>query len=458
MNRRDALKTLGAMAGAAGATRVLPGCSGDDGPVGIQNVVYVMMENRSYDHQLGARAGLGLGGDGLAAGMSNPDRAGVEIAPFEPPPTDMGLCIPDPPHSWIRSREQFSGGTNRGFVTSHQSSHDSGTLVDPMQYLTRQHAPVLWALADEYTTCDRSFCSVMGPTWPNRMFWHAGTSLGLTTNTVPEGRFDATIFERLSGKAVPWKYYYSTLPFVAVLGATVDGHVGSLEDFIADARTGKLPSFSYVEPAFGFNDDHPPGHPLAAQQFLAMVYTALATSPQWKNTLLVITYDEHGGFFDHVPPPVVDDERAAAGFGQLGFRVPTYIVGPYARAGHVSSVQLEHSSALRHLIDMFGLDPLNPRVAAANDLSDGIDQVALAAGAARDPIVVPAVEINESELSRACRGSGPARGADAELDRYADAHPGRFGKLDRRHKLRDDAYLIGDFLEHHNVGRIVRGR
>jgi phospholipase C len=463
ITRRTALKTLGAMAGAAGAGRILPGCGedsdgrdiqdGSNSQVGILNIVYVMMENRSYDHQLGGRTLLGLGGDGLVSGMSNPDASGVEIPFFEPALSDAALCIPDPAHSWTSSHDQFSGGTNRGFVTTHQGLYP--TRIDPMQALTRAHAPVLWALADEYTTCDRYFCSVMGPTWPNRMFWHTGTSLGMTSNMVPPTPFETTLFQRLDAKGIDWRYYYSDLPFVALLGANVAGHIGNMEDFLSQAATGTLPSFSYVEPAFGFNDDHPPHHPMAAQQFLAMVYTALATSPQWKNTLLVITYDEHGGFFDHVPPPQVTDERAALGFDQLGFRVPTYIVGPYAKAGYVSNVQLEHCSAVRHVIDHFGLDPINERVTASNDFSDGIDQVALAAGAARDPITVPAIELNESDLSSACLGTHKRQ---LDLYRFADENPQVFSGLDRRHKLRDDAYLIGDFLEKHNVGRIVRGR
>ncbi|HVK74119.1 MAG TPA: alkaline phosphatase family protein [Kofleriaceae bacterium] len=466
MRRRDALKTLGAMAGAAGAARLLPGCDDGDGgippdgpvvyPAGIHNIVYVMMENRSYDHQLGARALQGLPGDGLMAGMSNPDTAGTEIPIFEAGLTDRDLCVPDPPHSWPRSHEQFANGTNRGFVVAHQGAHRNTSLIDPMQYLVRAHAPVLWKLADEYTTCDRWFCSVMGPTWPNRMFWHAGTSLGTSTNEVPVESFDATIFHRLNAKGVDWKYYYSDLPFVALLGLTAEGHIGSLEDFLNDARAGTLRPFTYVEPSFGFNDDHPPHHPMAAQQFVAMVYTALATSPQWANTLLVITYDEHGGFFDHVPPPTVADDRAADGFDQLGFRVPAYVVGPYVKAGFVSSVQRDHTSALRHLIDHFALDPINTRTSAATGLSDAIDEERLTAETPRDPVEIPAVEVDESELDPACRNAAERR--DLDLYAYADAHPELFARWDRRAKIRDDAYLIGDFLEQHNAGRIIRGR
>ena len=177
MKRREALKTLGAMAGAAGAARVLPACS-DDGvedPVGIQNIVVVMFENRSYDHLLGARKLEGLGGDGLVAGMANPNLAGAMI-PVYPAPMN-GLCVPDPPHGWSSSHDQWGLGMNQGFLAEYQRSHNDGALTHVMQYLTRAHVPVAWSLADNYTTCDRYFCSVMGPTWPNRMFWHSGDSV-----------------------------------------------------------------------------------------------------------------------------------------------------------------------------------------------------------------------------------------------------------------------------------------
>jgi phospholipase C len=187
MKRRDALKTMGALAGATAGTRLLGAC-GDNGlPPGIEHVVVVMMENRSYDHLLGARALEGLGGDGLTPAMTNAGRDGTLYAPYAA--TLGNMCVPDPPHGWDAAHASFAGGTNAGFVAAHQASHGDDRFKHPMEYLTRAHVPVSWALADEYTTCDRYFCSVMGPTWPNRMYWHSGSSNGIKSNDLPMGGF-----------------------------------------------------------------------------------------------------------------------------------------------------------------------------------------------------------------------------------------------------------------------------
>jgi phospholipase C len=193
------------------------------------------------------------------------------------------------------------------------------------------------------------------------------------------------------------------------------------------------------------------------QQLIAAIYNALATSPQWKNTLFVITYDENGGYYDHVAPPTdqTSDEFAADGFDQLGFRVPTLVVGPYAKQGEVVSTQYDHTSMLKHLQNMFDLDPLYGRVDAATDLSDCIDQDRLAAGDAADPAEIPAVEVNESDITMAC---AEVEKAQHDVLTLADRYPDIFKRFDRRHQMRDYAYFIGDYLEKHNKGRIIRGK
>ncbi|MBA2539516.1 MAG: hypothetical protein H0V17_07775, partial [Deltaproteobacteria bacterium] len=363
MKRRDALKTLGGLAGVAGLTRLLPGC-GSDGPSrppGISTIVYLMLENRSYDHALGARNLEGLAGDGLDNAKPMPDLGGNLIAPFEAP-DDRGsatpsLCDPDPPHGWDASHAQFNAGANDGFVTEHQRSH-GGTATEPMKYMTRAHQPISWALADAYTVCDRWFCSVMGPTLPNRAYWMAGTSFGQQANTDVLDKFAAgvpvpTIFNRLDEAGVDWCYYFGNLAVVSFQG-TAPGKDGAFQidlgpndgtgrlrrfgdaqfesgQFFKDAEAGTLPSVVYIDPAFGFNDDHPPVHPIRGQELIAAIYTALARSPQWENCLLVVTYDEHGGYADHVAPPTTTDDSLATfgveGFEQLGFRVPTLVIG-----------------------------------------------------------------------------------------------------------------------------------
>ena len=413
MRRRDALKTIGGLAGAAAMARLLPACGGGgDDTVGITTYVYLMMENRTYDHVLGARKLDGLGGDGLTAGMTQPDLQGNPV-PLFVPPSDAALCVPaDPPHGWDASHAQWNGGAMDGFLREHQRAHPGD--VDALQYLTRREQPVSWALADAYTTCDRWFASVMGPTMPNRAYWHMATAFGLKVNTQIVEAMSAmpvpSIYNRLHDKGVEWAYYHGNLPVVSLLadarrgehqvdvGAT-DGRTGRVRrfgdaltasgPFFDDAKAGRLPPVVYIDPAFFENDDHPPAHPILGQELIASIYNALARSPQWKNILFVVTYDEHGGFYDHVAPPTTSDERAE--FSQLGFRVPAIVAGPYVKQGHVSSVQYDHTSALRQLQTHFGLEPLNERMNVANDLMDCIDLERLAAGEPADPIELPVV-------------------------------------------------------------------
>ena len=439
MKRRDALRTLGGIGAAAGMARFLPGCgSGNDGPRGITTYVYMMMENRSYDHFFGARsmAPENKRGDGLPSptAFSNPDINGQLVTSFTPDKTS--LCALDPPHDWDAARVQWNSGANDGFLRIHQMRHkNDATAQQPMQYLVRSDVPVSWALADAYATADRWFCAVMGPTWPNRFYWHAASSQGLMVNTLPPGGLTGpSIYHRLDAKGIPWLYYYGNIAVPSVYQGLDVNRMRGFEHFLADARAGTLPPVVYIDPAFSSNDDHPPVHPIHGQELIASVYNALATSPQWKNCLLVITYDEHGGFFDHVSPPKTVDERAAQGFDQLGFRVPTLVAGPYVKQGYVSSVQYEHCSALRELEVAFSLEPINQRTMAAHDLSDFIDADRLARGDWAPPIQIPMVDPSDTTqwpMGAQCMGGGfPLQ--DNPILAWADAHAEALGDLDLR--------------------------
>jgi phospholipase C len=452
MNRRDMLKAMGAMAGAASAARVLPGCGDNALPPGIEHIVVVMMENRSYDHVLGARALVGLGGDGLTASMSNRGQRGDDIPVYEA--LVGNLCIPDPPHSWSAAHSSFADGANSGFASAYQAAHHDPALRDAMQYLTRRHVPVTWALADAYTVCDRYFCSVMGPTWPNRMYWHAASSNGTMVNEIPAGGFTwPSIYHRLGDRGIDWRYYYVTLPVLALItNLDKTGHLFLYEQFLRHAAVGDLAPVTYIDPGFNVNDDHPPIHPAYGQQFLASIYLALASSAKWDRTLLVITYDENGGFFDHVPPPVTVDDLPS--FGQMGFRVPTLVIGPYVRQG-VSSTVRDHCSVLAHIERHFDLEPLNQRTVAANDLSDTLDADRLREAAAPPPIRLPAVEIDESTLGADCVAM-TARLDEHPIHQLANQHPELVAGYDNRAGFRDQLYAIGDFLDSKNAGRIRR--
>jgi phospholipase C len=455
MKRRDALKTIGGLGAAAGVARYLPGCGGDDGPSGITTYVYMMMENRSYDHFFGARSMMeGKPGDGLKAGMTNLDTGGTPIAPFTP--DKNSLCAIDPPHGWDAAHAQWNNGMNDGFVKVHQMEHQSTTAVEPMQFLVRNDVPVSWALADQYATADRWFCAVMGPTWPNRFYWHAASSEGKMANTLPgqDGGpnllTEPSIYHRLDAKGIDWAYYYGSIPVVSLYANLDQSHIRRFSEFLTDAAAGKLPPVVYIDPAFNSNDDHPPVHPINGQELIATVYTALARSPQWKNCMLVITYDEHGGFYDHVSPPKTVDARAAQGFDQLGFRVPTLVAGPYVKQGFVSNKVYEHCSALRQLEVAFALEPINARSMAANDLSDFIDAERLAKGDWAQPIEIPAVDPTDATkwpMGAVC-SSGSVREAHPVLE-WADAHPEFLGDRDLRPELPEYRRMIRDFLASH---------
>ncbi len=459
MKRRDALKTMGALAGAAAAPKLLAGCGGDDGPGAIDTFVTVMMENRSYDHYMGARSFLeGLAGDGLAEGMSNLNRAGDVIVPYRE--TEDLVLVQDPLHDWASCHEQWNGGANDDFVTVHQAGYGSSVRPHPMGYVTREDIPFLYAMADAGSSCDAWFSSIMGPTWPNRMFLLSGESGGRKSNDLPDnGGFDwPTIFHALDEAGIEWAYYWQDLPFVPLWkGIETDGRVRRFfPQFFTDAEAGRLPPVVFVEPDFGVNDDHPPHHPILGQQFLASVYAALAASPQWNRSMLTITYDEHGGFFDHVAPPKTADTRASEGFDQLGFRVPTVAIGPYVKQGHVSSVVRDHTSVLAHITSMFGLDPLTDRDAAANDLSELIDLERLEAGKPLAPPELPAVEVPESML-RAAVLDRRSELVDIERAAISGLIPDHLDGRKDRDKL-DRLYGIGDALEKLGAGRVLRGR
>ncbi len=460
ISRRDALKQLGVLAGAAAVGPHLLGGCGEDEPAPvvpgkISTIVTMMMENRSYDHYLGARLLLeGRRGDGLLSTMGNAGHDGV----LRPVYRESVDCVGDPPHGWESSRLQFGDGQNDGFMKAYQDRHGASAPAHPLGYFGRQELPVHWALADAFTSCDRWFASVMGPTWPNRLYVHTAQSLGMRSNTFPpQGLFDMpTIYDRLDAAGIEWTYYFFDLPAIAILKNIPAARMKRLGiEFFDDAALGKLPPVVFIDPGFGSNDDHPPHHPMMGQQLIASIYAELRNGPQWNEMLFVVTYDEHGGFYDHVAPPKAADERADQGFDQLGFRVPTIIAGPYVKPDHVSSIVHDHTSVMKHIQGMFGLAPLTARDAAATDLSDAIDADRLARGEPYDAPDLPAVEVDESMLDAACGLGGGRRGEPTELELAMDA--GLLPReLDARPQTRDALHAVGAALDRHNAGRIRR--
>jgi phospholipase C len=411
------------LSGASGAA--LAGClpKADDSaapvmPGTIEHVIFIMMENRSFDHMMGSRALLeGAAVDGLTNGMANTGSDGT-VYPIAPSTVS---CLPSPPHSWTSSHTQFDEGANTGFVTEYED-HGADTPGEVMGYMTRVELPVSYALADQFCLCEQWFCAVLGPTWPNRMFGHAGTSDGQKDNSFPEGGGFTfpTIWTHLDAIGVPWKYYYFDLPFIGIFdGHLKNGFHGFLEDFIQDCEKGDLPPVVWVDPGFTYNDDHPPHHVSLGQEFIAAVFDAIGRSALWEKCLVVLTYDEHGGFFDHVAPPTCEDDNSDDGFDQLGFRVPTLVVGPWVKQG-VSSEVYNHASWLKYLCEIHAIEPWTTRIATSNSIALCIDEDRMARNEPLPPPVIPGLEfVDEDALGSECFGGGlgptapPSESADA---------------------------------------------
>ena len=216
------------------------------------------------------------------------------------------------------------------------------------------------------------FCSVLAGTWPNRFYLHAATSNGVQSNAPALGL--QAVWDPLKNAGATVRNYHHGVAF-ATGGYLKFDDLAPMSAFMADAAAGTLPNFSIIDPQFfggGANDDHPSNAnvPLA-QLLISDIYSALAASPQWNRCLFIVTYDEHGGFYDHVPPPLSGDTDVD--FANVGFRVPAVVVGPYVKQGCAIDTVFDHVSVLATAAAKWGIAPLTPRMATTNDLTSCID-------------------------------------------------------------------------------------
>jgi phospholipase C len=337
---------------------------------GIDHVVVLMMENRSFDHLLGWLDGA----DGQQAGLSYPDRSGRLVKTHPLAPDFQGCGHPDPDHSYQGGRVEYDGGAADGWLRA--GSNDAFSIG----FYKNRDLPFLGRAATQWTVLDRYFAAVMAETFPNRIYQHAAQTDRLT-NTMDVSVLP-TIWDRLAESGLEGRYYFSDVPLLALWGAKYLPISRPVEAFVADALAGDLPAVAFVDPRFvdeesgTSGDDHPHADIRNGEAFLNLVYNAVTHSPAFAHTVLVINFDEWGGFFDHVPPPTapIPTATAAAGDtdGRLGFRTPAIVVAPWARAG-VSHVQLDHTSILRLIEWRWGLAPLTVRDATANNLADVLD-------------------------------------------------------------------------------------
>jgi phospholipase C len=410
--------------------------AGTDTLPGIEHIVIIMQENHSYDNFLGM-LGRGPGqrprGDGFtldAHGQptaTNPYADGSIQKAFRMPTT----CQLDgqPSQEWEASHQQYDNGRLRGFVTS-----ASGPVA--MGYFTEEDLPFTYSLASAFPIADRWFCSLLGQTDPNRRYLIAGTSAGLTDDIdslevvldpprdLPSPK-NGTIFQSLSKHHITWTDYVFSYPTGATpeLYFVDDSKIEAVNEkpfdkFFTDAANGHLPAVSLLDPDFDTQSQENPQNVVVGEALLAKIVHALGSSPQWHKTLLVITYDEHGGYYDHVPPPVAlvpDDIRPVVatgestydGFGRYGFRVPTIIVSPYAKRDYVSHLVYDQTSVLAMIERKWNLPALTYRDANAHDLTDFLDMCALDERRPTFPKLPPLARSGDTPATLACSKTGP---------------------------------------------------
>jgi phospholipase C len=382
--------TCGYRPGALASTTLDPGMPfGDQIP--IDHIVLVMNENRSFDHYYSSLTVPGQTLDGASPTATNPDptRPGEVISRFH----QSAFCFDDPSHSWDNTHIEYDNGKLDGFTTANAEPGDpSGERA--MGYYDESDLPFYYALARTFTISDRHFCSVLGPTWPNRLFFFAGTSFGETANFFPptyqpNGQLYPNIFLELNNAKVSWKVYTEDLPTPAIFVNTWGNNIEkftTIDQFLADAKAGQLPSVSVIEGADSWGgdsrDEHPPADMQAGQNLWATVISALMSSPNWRSSALFLTYDEEGGLYDHVVPPaacapdsLIDpmDNESNVSFTQYGFRVPFLAVSPYVKRGYVSHVVTDHTSILRFVETRFNLPAMTIRDANATPPFDMFD-------------------------------------------------------------------------------------
>ena len=375
--RREFLRGLAGVAGTAAITRAGMGAFGGRAPSrvppgrlpppeesGIDHVVVVMMENRSFDHYLGWVPGA----NGRQAGLVYTDSRGVPHTTSHWPEF-QGCAHPDPDHSFEGGRVQYNGGRCDGWLRSGENDEYS------IGYYTDADLAFYRGAAHDWTVCDNYFAAIMAETYPNRFYQHAAQTDRLHNSTAAASM--PTIWDRLDEARLTGRYYFSDAPFTALWGTKYLDISRPFPTFLADCAAGNLPEVAFVDPRFldegsgTSGDDHPHADIRVGQQFLNQIYDAVTRSPDWGSTVLVINYDEWGGFFDHVPPAVAPDANPE--WGLRGFRVPCLVISPRSRRGAVQHGEFDHSSVLKLIEWRWNLPALTPRDAAARNLAEALD-------------------------------------------------------------------------------------
>jgi phospholipase C len=367
----------------AAATLADYGTVGDKIP--IDHIVLVMQENRSFDHYFSSLTVPGQTVDGASADATNPDpiHPGQTVSRFH----WTKLCFDGPAEEWTDIHMDLDNGALDGFTKQNATDPNDPTGARAMGYYDETDLPFYYSLARGFAISDRHFCSALTNTWPNRLFYMAGTPFGVTSDVFPpftdsNGTPYPNLFTRLNEASVSWTFYSQYLPTIAILAPTWSANtcrVVPLQQFFTDAQSGNLPSVSFVEGSDANgglrSDEDPPADPQFGEALVESIVKALIASPNWSRTALFITWDEQGGLYDHVVPPsacipddippAIPDGGYVAQFNQYGLRVPLFVVSPYARRGYVSHQVTDHTSILRFVEARFNLPALTHRDANA---------------------------------------------------------------------------------------------
>ncbi len=400
LTRRRLLKGAGQLAAAAAAGSLMPpnvrrmlaqSAPANSSLADIKHVVMLMQENRSFDHYFGTMAGVRGFDDPNALKLSDghsvfyqPDVQNPEgyMLPFHlDTRATSAQKIPSTSHAWAVQHEAWNGGKMDQWLQAHRKA-DGRNGPYCMGYYTREDIPFQFALAESFTLCDAYHCSVMGPTWPNRMYYMTGTidpdGLGngpIISNVVPDQGYTwKTYPERLEEAGVPWKVYQmennygcNMLENFAVfqnaprrsplfLKGVAYGQEGQFE---YDAMNDKLPAVSWII-CTDYQSEHPDYMPADGAAFIASKIDAIASNPDvWAKTLFILNYDENDGIFDHVAPPAPPEGTAHEYIDGLpiggGFRVPCILISPWTTGGWVSSEPFDHTSVLQFLEQFTGV-------------------------------------------------------------------------------------------------------
>ncbi len=323
----------------------------------VNNVVVIFQENHTFDNYFGTFPGAnGTAGKNLCLPQSPGSSRCTK--PFHLPtvtPHDLN-------HRWEAAHADYDGGKMDAFVYTEGGDETMG-------YYDGGDLPHYWKAARTYVLCDRYFTSVMSQSAPNHLYLVAGTSGGITSNMLPPTLKFKPIFEQLDRKRISWRVYgltkwFESFEYVQNNPAVKANFAGS-QKFEQDLSQGNLPQVSWIIGAPG-GSEHPPGNIQLGEASVAGLINGIGASKYWGSVAAFVTWDDYGGWYDHVPPPQVDQ------YG-YGFRVPSLVISPYARKGIVDSQTNDHTSILKFIETRFGLSPLSSRDASAGDMTEAFD-------------------------------------------------------------------------------------